>query len=223
MTLPCYHSAIYLSNAPSPSSVGHACLLRLSSTLPSPRFRRSLRSICSIASCLDHIPAMPLRDEPVRNTYATPSPAEKHIHPAPIREHANSDSSTLSQIKTHEYNPEHDMTPSTVQHGHNLFHTPQRMSTQSRHLTKLQSLRDRLGLTPEAPLDDQALVHDEDGKELWWPHIRYLLREPFAEFWGTFVMILFGDGVVAQVLLTTGSKTAPGGDGFGNYQSISWW
>ena len=129
---------------------------------------------------------MPLRDEPVRSSYATPSPAEKHIHPAPMREHANSDSSTLSQIKTHEYNTQHDITPSTVQHGHNLFHTPQRMSTQSRHLTKLQSLRDRLGLTPEAPLDDQALVHDEDGKELWWPHIRYLLREPFAEFWGTF-------------------------------------
>jgi len=110
--------------------------------------------------------------------------------------------------------------PQTPEHHH--FHAPTRVSTQSRHLIKLHSLRDKLGLTPEAPLDHQALIHDEDGKELWWPHIRYLLREPFAEFWGTFVMILFGDGVVAQVVLTAGDKGAPGGDGFGNYQSISW-
>lgn len=35
-------------------------------------------------------------------------------------------------------------------------------------------------------------------------------------------MILFGDGAVAQVLLSTGQTTAPGGNGFGSYQSISW-
>ena len=35
-------------------------------------------------------------------------------------------------------------------------------------------------------------------------------------------MILFGDGSVAQVLLSTGEKAAPGGMGFGPYQSISW-
>jgi aquaglyceroporin related protein len=27
---------------------------------------------------------------------------------------------------------------------------------------------------------------------------------------------------VAQVLLSTGEKTAPGADGFGSYQSITW-
>ena len=38
--------------------------------------------------------------------------------------------------------------------------------------------------------------------------------EPFSEFWGTFVLIMFGDGVVAQVILSGGEK--------GQYQSISW-
>ncbi len=35
-------------------------------------------------------------------------------------------------------------------------------------------------------------------------------------------MELFGDGSVAQVLLSTGNTTAPGGNGYGQYQSISW-
>lgn len=35
-------------------------------------------------------------------------------------------------------------------------------------------------------------------------------------------MVMFGDGSVAQVLLSTGQKTAPGGNGFGSYQSINW-
>jgi len=48
------------------------------------------------------------------------------------------------------------------------------------------------------------------------------LREPFAEFLGVFVLVMFGDGSVAQVLLSTGQVTAPGGNGFGAYQSISW-
>jgi len=48
------------------------------------------------------------------------------------------------------------------------------------------------------------------------------MREPFAEFWGTAIMVMFGDGAVAQVLLSTGQTTAPGGNGFGQYQSINW-
>lgn len=41
-------------------------------------------------------------------------------------------------------------------------------------------------------------------------------------FWGVFIMVMFGDASVAQVLLSTGETTAPGGEGFGSYQSISW-
>ncbi|KAK3071607.1 glycerol channel [Teratosphaeriaceae sp. CCFEE 6253] len=67
---------------------------------------------------------------------------------------------------------------------------------------------------------------------LRWPRIRHVLREPFSEFMvrarspasrehnrvlvgiGTFILIMFGDGVVAQVVLSNGEK--------GDYQSISW-
>ena len=36
------------------------------------------------------------------------------------------------------------------------------------------------------------------------------------------VKVLFGDGSVAQVLLSAGQTTSPGGNGSGSYQSISW-
>ncbi|ORY87025.1 aquaporin-like protein [Protomyces lactucae-debilis] len=43
---------------------------------------------------------------------------------------------------------------------------------------------------------------------------RRYLREPLAEFVGTMILILFGDGSVAQVTLSNNE--------FGSYQSISW-
>lgn len=51
---------------------------------------------------------------------------------------------------------------------------------------------------------------------------RGALKEPLAEFFGVMIMVCFGDGSVAQVLLSAGQTSAPGGNGFGNYQSISW-
>jgi aquaglyceroporin related protein len=57
----------------------------------------------------------------------------------------------------------------------------------------------------------QAVVVQPD---LLWSRIRHTLREPFSEFFGVFILILFGDGVVAQVVLSKGTK--------GDYQSISW-
>lgn len=50
--------------------------------------------------------------------------------------------------------------------------------------------------------------------DLWWSRVRHTLREPLSEFFGVFILILFGDGVVAQVVLSNGTK--------GSYQSISW-
>jgi aquaglyceroporin related protein, other eukaryote len=50
--------------------------------------------------------------------------------------------------------------------------------------------------------------------DLLWSRIRQFMREPFSEFFGVFILILFGDGVVAQVVLSKGTK--------GDYQSISW-
>jgi aquaglyceroporin related protein len=84
----------------------------------------------------------------------------------------------------------------------------------------LRRTRSALGLHPEAPLDEEHDYHDR--QKLWWSRIRITMREPFAEFWGVVIMVLFGDGSVAQVLLSTGQTTAPGGNGFGAYQSISW-
>lgn len=49
---------------------------------------------------------------------------------------------------------------------------------------------------------------------LGWPRVRHTLREPIAEFLGTFIILMFGDGVVAQVVLS-GAKN-------GEYQSITW-
>jgi aquaglyceroporin related protein len=83
-----------------------------------------------------------------------------------------------------------------------------------------QKTRSHLGLHPQAPIDEE---HDHGPQsELLWSRIRMVMREPFAEFWGVAIMVMFGDGSVAQVLLSTGQTTAPGGMGFGSYQSINW-
>ena len=47
-----------------------------------------------------------------------------------------------------------------------------------------------------------------------WVRLRQALRDPFSEFLGVFTLIMFGDGVVAQVVLSKGQK--------GDYQSINW-
>ncbi|KAK3074994.1 glycerol channel [Teratosphaeriaceae sp. CCFEE 6253] len=84
----------------------------------------------------------------------------------------------------------------------------------------MQKTRGLLGLHPQAPLDEE---HDLAAQQdWWWPRTRIALREPFAEFFGTMILVLFGDGAVAQVLLSGGQKTAPGMNGFGDYQSINW-
>lgn len=92
-----------------------------------------------------------------------------------------------------------------------------------RRVDTMSSVRSHIGLKAEAPIDEE---HEElKHQELLWSRIRLALREPFAEFFGTFIMVLFGDGSVAQVLLSAGNTTstiAPGMDGYGNYQSISW-
>lgn len=58
--------------------------------------------------------------------------------------------------------------------------------------------------------DTRVAPSDEYG----WSKLRAHCREAFSEFFGTMILILFGDGVVAQVTLSKGEK--------GNYQSISW-
>jgi len=54
----------------------------------------------------------------------------------------------------------------------------------------------------------------EPQQDLWWSRCREYGADFFSEFAGTMVMILFGDGSVAQVVLSENAK--------GEYQSISW-
>jgi aquaglyceroporin related protein, other eukaryote len=71
--------------------------------------------------------------------------------------------------------------------------------------------------TEHGPLIDHKIPQAdavEAEPDLLWSRIRRFMREPFAEFFGVFILILFGDGVVAQVVLSKGTK--------GDYQSISW-
>ena len=73
----------------------------------------------------------------------------------------------------------------------------------------LSRTRTKLGLHAQHPVKyDDSELHQMD---LLWPKIRLILREPFAEFFGVVIMILFGDGSVAQVLLTKDQTSAPGG------------
>ena len=84
-------------------------------------------------------------------------------------------------------------------------------------------IRSHLGLKEQPPIASSHDTHPH--QDLLWSRIRTTLREPFAEFWGTAVMVFFGNGSVAQVLLSQGTSVvaaAPGGNGYGAYQSISW-
>jgi hypothetical protein len=89
----------------------------------------------------------------------------------------------------------------------------------SEHEARLRLGLPVLGMAPHAEhgeLIDHEGEHDdgEYNPNLAWAKFRRSIREPLAEFFGVFIMILFGDGVVAQVVLSGGEK--------GSYQSISW-
>jgi hypothetical protein len=43
-----------------------------------------------------------------------------------------------------------------------------------------------------------------------------------VEFWGVVIMVAFGNGAIAQVLLSTGRTDAPGANGYGAYQNVNW-
>lgn len=67
-------------------------------------------------------------------------------------------------------------------------------------------------VTHEEVSNNELLSPPEE--QLRWPKIRTLWQNAFSEFVGTMILILFGDGVVAQVVLSGGEK--------GNYLSICW-
>lgn len=78
-----------------------------------------------------------------------------------------------------------------------------------------------------APIDntkqaEQALRDYEHHKHLFWYRVRYTCRDAFAEFCGTMIMIIFGDGSVAQVTLSANPNLPASSQNKGDYQSISW-
>lgn len=90
----------------------------------------------------------------------------------------------------------------------------------SRQRSSLPDTRRALGLHPNAPLDKEDDIAEQQN--LRWSRIRAILREPLVEFWGVVIMVVFGNGAMAQVLLSTGQTTAPGANGYGSYQNINW-
>lgn len=79
---------------------------------------------------------------------------------------------------------ENTSSPALQQNGHR------------RRADTMSSVRSYIGLQPEAPIDKE---HDDlEHHELFWSRIRLALREPFAEFFGTFIMVLFGDGKLSS-------------------------
>jgi hypothetical protein len=85
----------------------------------------------------------------------------------------------------------------------------QRSTTPPPAVVHAQHQRDAAGSRYPEYLDGDEMRH-----ALLWSRLRRRCREPLAEFLGVMVMLMFGDGSVAQVVLSNGVK--------GQYQSISW-
>jgi hypothetical protein len=69
-------------------------------------------------------------------------------------------------------------------------------------------------LTPEHEKADEGPRHPDHGDTHAWHRFRSNYQDFFSEFFGVFILILFGDGVVAQVVLAGGQK--------GEFYSIPW-
>ncbi|EXJ80525.1 aquaglyceroporin like protein, other eukaryote [Capronia coronata CBS 617.96] len=77
------------------------------------------------------------------------------------------------------------------------------------------------------PIDNVLKYDDAEEdyqhiKSLWWSRVRHELRDPFAEFLGSFIMILFGDGSAAQVTLSASTNLPASSRNKGDWQSIAW-
>jgi hypothetical protein len=61
------------------------------------------------------------------------------------------------------------------------------------HVPNVQAEHGPLVDSSRHPIDEVAARPD-----LWWARTRAMMIEPFSEFFGVFIMILFGDGVVGK-------------------------
>ena len=159
-------------------------------------------------------------------TAESPTSKSEAIHLDYVNSPASS-SSTNPNSHHHDYAHDHASSPT----AHNHLHYHQTNPAPDGHPTAVVVTQDLIGqlvylhdpttqqtgaYAEHGPLIDDAGGNDlkQARPDLWWAKVRHTLREPLSEFFGTFILIMFGDGVVAQVVL---SKSANG-----SYQSISW-
>ncbi|KIW12126.1 hypothetical protein PV08_09400 [Exophiala spinifera] len=132
--------------------------------------------------------------------------ASEHIRPVHPTQNPSRDPKTMAQEK--------ESTSSTPPATHNeIFNHHHHHPHDYRHTTvDGQPAFAEHGALVDHKVPQEDLVQAEP--DLLWSRVRHFCREPFSEFFGVFILILFGDGVVAQVVLSGGTK--------GDYQSISW-
>ena len=96
------------------------------------------------------------------------------------------------------------------------------------HISEVQDSISESSIDKSIPTPKVEMVYSEGHDEMvsdlsvppvnqdqpTWSKVREYCQDGFSEFFGTFILLLFGDGVVAQVVLSKGAK--------GDYQSISW-
>ena len=90
-----------------------------------------------------------------------------------------------------------------------------RQNTESKDSQETAFVSLQQGSRQEAAIHEDTILDTPlDSSRLAWSRVRAQCRDSFSEFFGTMILILFGDGVVAQVTLSRGEK--------GDYQSITW-
>lgn len=99
---------------------------------------------------------------------------------------------------------------------------PQNAPTALEPVDTYKTYEDHGGPIDNTKAEELARLDYEHHKDLWWYRVRYICRDAFAEFCGTMIMIVFGDGSVAQVLLSANPNLPKGSQNKGDYQSISW-
>lgn len=188
--------------------------------------REKVETICTVESLATHS-AMSLEKE---------SSQERFPHHAYGQSSSSSPSSTETATFTHnEYPRNGEPSPS-------IDGQPQRRATPpwyqehgtfsniSSRLCRLVEIN-RLSADCEigAPIDQDPIKHEENEldfenhhQKYLWSRIRHSIRDPLAEFLGCFILIIFGDGSVAQVVLSSNPDLPKGSQNKGAYQSISW-